>query len=183
MSETFFENPIYVYIALGLAELVIAAVWYERRNRRLILAMLIPPVLAIGVAVVERLVVTDREQIMAAAGQMAEAVERRQLDRIVEHIDDEFSSGARMFSLSITKANIVAFANSRISRYSISSIKLAKVGVEVTGRTAKMHLLTMVHHGQDGRAKTPLIWDIVWIRRRDGWRMLEVTGLRQGIEF
>ena len=181
MSETFFENPVYVYISLGLAELVLAAIWHERRSRRVAWMMLIPLVLAIGVAVVEHLVVTDREQIIAAAGEMADAVEADQPDRIAEHIDDDFSCRAPLLSLSITKADVVALAKTKILTHDITSVKLAKMDVEVAGRTANMHVVTMVRYGGKEGAKTPLTWDVVWIKRQSGWRVLEVTGLRHGI--
>ena len=52
-----FEDPLYVYVALALAELVLAAVWYEKRKSaeggasaaKFAPLLLVPPVLAVGV--------------------------------------------------------------------------------------------------------------------------------------
>ena len=47
LRKTFFESPLPIYLALIFAEVALAAVWYERRGRRMWLAMLTPPALAV----------------------------------------------------------------------------------------------------------------------------------------
>jgi len=74
MSETFFENPLYVYIALGLVEVVLLGIWFERRAPGAARAMIVPPVLAGVVALMAHWVVTDREQIQTASQDIAEAI-------------------------------------------------------------------------------------------------------------
>ena len=61
MSETFFENPVYVYIALAVAELVLFIIWRETRTRKAALCLLIPPLLAVVIGLIAHFVVTDHE--------------------------------------------------------------------------------------------------------------------------
>jgi len=179
MSETFFESPLYVYAALGLAELVLAVFWYERRGRKFALAMVVPPVLAAGVALVAHLVVTDREQIESAAQDIANAIEQRRVDRIPGHFDDAFT--ARVAGMTITKPQVVAVCNSNVQKWDVSRVVFHKVSVEVSGSRAAMHLTTFLTYGQGSR--TGLIWDLTWIKRGERWLILEVEEPTQGFEL
>ena len=181
MSETFFESPLYVYVALVFAELVLAAIWRERRSTKWLKAMLIPAALAVVVAGVAHFVVTDREQIIAAARDIAEAVEADQYDRIPEHLDDEFS--ARVAMLTATKDDVIAAGRQRVRQYNIVSIVFHGMKIEATGDRATMHVTTILRGGDEGRQRTSLIWDVTWIDRDDRWRVLEVTSLTQGFEL
>jgi len=183
VREAFFENPIYVYLSLLVAVLVLLAIWYETRSRRVLLGMLIPVVLGILVATIEHLVVTDREQIVEASGEIAAAVQTRQLERIPPYIDEDFSAFLPLISLSLTKDGVVDACNRQILGRDIRSVKLGRTEVEVRGKTATMHAMTMVHYGTAAARKTPLVWEVVWVKRQDGWRVLKVTDLRQGVRF
>jgi len=181
MSETFFESPLYVYIALGLAELVLAAIWYERRNRHWALAMVVPPVLVVAVALVAHWVVTDREKIILAAGDIARAAEAGRLERIPPHLDEAFSSAAA--GMDLRKSGVVDALEARIRRWRISAIRFNKMRVEIDDGRARMHVTTVISYGRNGDGRAFLIWDVLWAKRGDTWRILEVQSVRQGIEL
>ncbi len=179
MAETFFEDPFNVYLTLAFAELVLGAIWYEKRTTRWALSLLIPVALAGAVVLVEQLVVTDKEQIVAAARDIAEAIESRELERIPEHLDEKFS--ARVQGVQRDRDEVVAVCNALISRWNITGIGFGRTDVEVTGSEAKMQLKTIFTYGEEG-IRTSLIWDIIWIKRDGRWRILEVAEPRQGIK-
>jgi len=184
MSETFFENPIYVYLALGFAGLVLAAVWYERRSRRLAWAIVVPVILGLAVGVVARLVVTDREQIADAARRIADAAGTGQFQVIPQYIDDTFMADLNPYGRGgYTKENVVSMVRSDVDRYGVTKVRIGKTEIEVTGRKAAMHVQTMIHYGGERGYKSPFIWDVMWIKRDDGWKVLEVMSLKQALEF
>jgi len=180
MKEAFFESPFYVYLTLAFAELVLVVVWHEKRTRAWALSLLIPVLLTGAVVLVERLVVTDREQIIAAARDIAAAVETRDLERIPQHLDDKFS--AKLPGKRIDRDKAVAEINAKISRRNITGVNFRKTDIEVTGSEAKMHTTTILIYGEEG-SRTSLIWDITWIKRAGRWKILEVAEPRHGIEL
>jgi len=181
MSETFFENPLYVYLALGFCELVLAVIWHERRAKTWGLAMLVPPVLAAVVALVAHLVVTDREQILRAARDIAQAVETNQLERIPAHLDDDFISNVPRMRL--TKADVLAAFRTETKKHAIRGVKFGRTTVEIAGREAEMHTVTVIIYGEKGEGRLWMIWDVLGFKRAGGWKILEVRQLRQGIEL
>jgi len=80
LRETFFEDPFYVYVFLALLGLVVVGVWYSRRRTGLLLWLALLGAIGAGVYVLERAVVTDREQIRAALDEMAAAAARQDMD-------------------------------------------------------------------------------------------------------
>ena len=181
MSKTFFENPLYVYIALGFAELILAVIWYERRHRTWIKSLIVPPVLAVVVALVAHFVVTDREQIIAAARDIAEAIEQQQFQRIPEHLDEKFV--ATLNGRSVGKDKVTALCNAEVDRWGITGVNFHNMSVEVTPTQARMHLTTFVFYGREGSSRTALIWDVLWIRRDGRWRIREVAEPQHGFEL
>jgi len=184
MSEALFENPTYIYLSLGFAVLVLAAVWYERRSKGLIWAMAIPVVLGLCVVVVAHLVVTDREQIAAAARGIAEAAESRNFQEIPQHIDDSFRMDFSPYGVGVlTKEDITRRVSGEVSSYGVVKVVIGKTGIAVTGRKASMHIQIMIHYGGESGYKVPFIWDVAWIKRDDGWKVLEVTSVKQAMEL
>jgi hypothetical protein len=181
MSEAFLENPIYVYMVLALALIALAAVWYERRSRRVLAVMLVPVVLAAVVAVLDWAVVTDREKIEAAADKIAEAISSHQYEQMLPYIDRDFTARVPLLGVRMDRSDVVAACKAQVARHQVSSIATGKVEVTLSGRDATMVARTMVHWSAQGAQKMPMVWTIRWIRRPDGWKVLEVVDLRQGI--
>jgi len=179
VSETFFENPLYVYIALGLVEVVLLGIWFERRAPGAARAMIVPPVLAGVVALVAHWVVTDREQIQTASQDIAEAIVQRQYGRIAPHLDEKFL--AHLHGSIVNKPAVVAVCKAQIARHGITKVNFHRMQVRVDGRRAKMHVTTFVFFGEQGR--TALVWDARWIKRGDKWLVLEVSEPKQGFDL
>ncbi len=171
MSETFFENPLYVYFTLGFGELVLAAIWHERRNRRWALSLLIPVVLAGAVVLVERLVVTDREQITAAAREIARDIENGEVAALERHLAADFAGIYEGIPLSKQMA-IVACMREK-GRYGIRAIRFGNVKVIVLDRLANMTVVTRItfETAELGRAMMKVTFDLKWVETPEGWQL------------
>jgi hypothetical protein len=179
LRTTFFEDPLYVYIALAFAELVLAAIWYERRNRRWTLALLAPVVAGGVVWAVSTMVVTDRERIVSAARRIARDLEVGSVASAGEYLDDNYRG------LGLDKQGALAAGKAAIGAYRIRSIRFTRLSVEVESRQAAMRAATVIEYSarEFGSAQSPLVWRVRWIKRPVGWRILEVEEPQQKLEF
>lgn len=174
-----FEDPLYIYFTLGGAWLVLGAIWWERRSRKWAMTLLIPLVLGGAVALVEHLVVTDREQMVNAVHEIAADIERGKLDMAELYLDDQWTQGYW-----ITKDAALLAGRLAIDKFGIHKVKIQKVTVEVAGQTARMHLVTWVaFKAAEGEGSEPLVWELEWIRRDAGWRIIKSAEPRRQVEF
>jgi hypothetical protein len=179
LRRTFLEDPLYVYVALVFAELVLAAIWYERRSRRWAMLLLAPVVAAGAVFAVSKLVVTDREQILAAAARIARDLEARSVAAAQEYLDDNYRG------LGGDKQGALAVGRTAIRTYHIRSIRFTRMDVEVASRQARMHAATIIEltTHQFGSGGAALVWEVRWIKRQAGWRIIEVQEPQQRLEL
>ena len=193
LKTAFFESPTYVYISLAIAELVLAAIWYERRNRRTAMALAVPVLLAGLVFAVEALVVTDREYITAALQAMAEEAETGSGSDSAEfaagrkYLDDavRVDLGGSYGGVNLSKAQTIEAARRVLRQLNVAKVAVPKLVVEVDGRRAKTHFTTIITFTSKelGEQRTSLIWDLQWTKREDGWRITRVEKPQAGLEF
>jgi len=178
LRKTFFESPLPIYLTLIFAEVILAAVWYERRGRRTMLMLLLPPALAVIVLGVSALVVTDRERILNAAKTIARQAETGRTDALREFVDADYSG------FGDDKAGAIRAAESAIGTYRVSRVRFTKLQVEVTGDQAALHAATVIEFGDPrfGSGRTGVVFDVRWIRRQNGWRIIHVRPPRYGVE-
>ena len=181
LKHAFFEDATYVYVALIFAELAIAAVWHEVRKRWAAILLIVPPVLAGATFLVERVVVTDREKIVAATEEIAASVETGRLDAILPHLHEDFR--ARVAGVPLTKPMVEAAVRSRLVRYEIQSVNLHRMEVEIEGDRARMHVNTIFRYGPEGAQRYALVWDLRWERVGERWLILDVDPPQPGLEL
>lgn len=179
MKATFFEDPAYVYAALVVAEFVLVVVWLSRRNRRWATMLVVPLILGGAVFGLERLVVTDREELVAAAGQIAQDFEAASTAAAERYLDDDLRGSFR------SKRAALAAGRLAIERYGLAGVRFTKLEVRVSGLQATMHASTIIlfNRSDIGPGRVSLIWDVHWIKRPQGWRIIEVKKPVQGLEF
>ena len=192
LRQTFFEDPLYVYIGLAIVELAIAAVWHERRSRRLAGLLAAPLVLAAGVFALEALVVTDREQLTAALKQIARAActsggNAPNVPTVAIHLDEKVRVDlpAEYGGMRLTKEQAIAAGQTVAERFTIKSVKFTKIEIEVTNARAETRVVTILRFGgtEIGEQRTSLIWNIHWAKREGGWRILRVDTPSFGLEL
>jgi hypothetical protein len=84
------EDPSPVYLLLGIIALAFFVAYWVKRQRKYLVGVGIVTALVGIVALIDHLVVTDREQIVHHLGEMAEAGSNRDLDRVFRHFSAEF---------------------------------------------------------------------------------------------
>ena len=178
LRKTFFESPLPIYLTLIFAEVILAAVWYERRGRRAMLMMLLPPALAVIVFGASAFVVTDRERIIDAAKTIARQAEAGRTDALREVMDADYSG------FGDDRAGAIRAAESAIRVYRVSRVRFTKLEVQVEGGEAALHAATVIEFGDArfGSGQTGVIFEVRWIRRPEGWRILHVRPPRYGVE-
>jgi len=176
LETTFFESPFYVFVTLGFLELALAAVWYERRGRRLLAALAGPPVLAGVVALVAAVVQTDREQIVAALREIAADVEAGRIDAVRTYLDEDYSGHG------MTRQGALDLAGDAVERYGVRSLKLTGVSVAVSGDSAEGRVTTLIAARGSllGDRPVPYTWDLRWRKRPTGWRIVQADLILPG---
>ncbi len=177
MKRILFEDPTYLYVALAVAELVLAGICYERRSKRLAILLAVPVLLAGAVFAIERTVVTDREQIIAAFREIVADIEKGNTAAFEKYVDDEFSAGAYISD----KESAVNRLKMEVKKSGpITRIKINRVVVDDAGATRKMRAGIMVVAGE---YKLPLLLNLYWIKRGDEWRIIKADEVEMGVEF
>lgn len=175
MSHHLFEDPLYIYILLGIAEIALAWTWYVRRTRQWLLALLPAPVLAAAVALTAHLVVTDAEKIASALEEIAAGVEQGDLAPAELYVDVDCRSPGRGGRI-VDKAELLGRARREMDRWKISAARPGSVRTEVAGANATTTLGTRITFsgGQLGGQVFDIGWRLQWARRPAGWRIVRV---------
>ena len=170
MKELFFENPLPIYVVLAAAELLIAALWRRGRGRRLAIALVVPPVLALAAMTVDLLVVTDREKIQKDLKTIAANVQRGDLKACEGFLADDFDGYGG------SRGGVIEAGQNAWKTYGISNVGLSKVNIEVTGAQAKVTARTTVSYRVPGfgEGRVALDWTIYWALRDGQWRIISL---------
>ncbi len=172
------DNPLSAYALLALAELVIVGLWWNRRAPLLRWLMALPTVLAVALAVTGHFVITDRQQITQAVRQAASDVEQGRYEQVAQVFDDSFHG--MLDNQEMNRRLIVETIRAAASRIGVSEVRVPRINVEFNGATARVHVVSYVKF-KDGQ--TPLVWDLVWIKRDKQWRLLELEKVQNKVEL
>lgn len=170
LKITFLEDPLTIYIILGAVAVGLIVTWRtaSRSGRWLATGLLIVAVLAGGTFALERLVVTDREQIRLALKDIAESVPAGRIEHAMTYMDDKYH-GWGGSKLGVTLATKVA-----VGRYSIQKVSLLGTPkIEVEGGLAKCKITALINYKFEGEpTKHLMAWHVKWIKRPDEvWRI------------
>ena len=177
LRTSLLEDPFYLYLGLGLAVAALLAGWYSRRRGRLLLAAGVLAAIGVGVYILERAVVTDREKIRAALDDIAAAVERGDIDAAGAWLDEKYT-GWGVGNLRLGKSAAILAAKVVVNTYKVRQVQyLGKPEITVSGKTAASRLRTAVHYGRQGEGggRVLLAWEVEWVKRTEGWRIRRAT--------
>jgi len=163
-----FEQPVYLYVPLALAEAVLLFRWHQRRTRRSALWLAVPAVLAGLVLLLDCLVVTDREQIIAASKEIARDAQAGSVAAAEKYLDENFAGFYQSRKTALYEAR-QALAEHRPRLVALSDVDLA-----VAGRQGEMSLTMIVVPGAGPLAgrRFPLAWKIHWVKVTVGGRLV-----------
>jgi hypothetical protein len=107
--ETLLENPLPAILIGGPTALLLAAIWLKTGSRWLLGLLLGVLAITLLLVLVEKFVVTDREQITATLYRIAELVEQNDFDAAVEyaHSDSELVRGEALAELANYEFSLV----------------------------------------------------------------------------
>ncbi len=181
IKTALFEDPFFIYVILALAAAAVIALWRTGGCSRGWLAtrLLVVASLAGGIFAIERLVVTDREQIQLALRDIAVSVPAGRIDHAMSYLDENYRGWGRTSAgASPAVRGIVAGAvKLAIANYRIQEIRLlGKPRIEVDGKPAiplagcKVSVLILYKY-EGTPSKHVLAWNVTWIKRPEGWRI------------
>ena len=175
VRHVLFEDPLPVYLALAVAEAVVAAFWRGRRTRRWALALLAAPLLAGAVALTAWAVETDREQIHAALHEIAAGVRVGDFAPAERRLDPDcrMPAGGRVV---VGADKLIALGRAARTRHGVADVAIAGVNLTLDGESARTRLITTVTLRTGERLL--LRWALAWAKRPAGWRIVrvELTG-------
>ena len=169
ITTALYEGSIWLYVALGVIEAVLVAVWRARPGRWAVIALPVPVVLAVVVFVVSDTVVTEREQIIAAARAIAKDVEAGKTDALAQYLDDGYHGFCG------TKPQAVKACELAIAQHGLGLVRFRRLEVQVSGSTAQMQATTLIVSSKRHapRSSVEHNWDVRWAKRPQGWRIVQ----------
>ncbi len=170
LEELLLEKPLPVYLALLVAEAILAAVWLRRRTAATTLALLAGPVLALAVGLTAHFVKTDREQIASILAEIAADVEGGRLAAVDRHMALECrmpTGGGGLNKAAILRASRTALRRYGVQRVSVAwSETIFPPGGAVTSAVTGVATRT----GETIR----VTWRLKWTKRQGAWQIVEV---------
>lgn len=116
MPRWIVEDPSTVYFILGIAALGLGVALWLRQERKYLYGLGAVLALALLVALLDFLIVTDYERMQLHIKDMAGAVERKDADRIFTHVSDQFRLGGA------TKSDFRRWVSDRIKNGDITEL-------------------------------------------------------------
>ena len=165
LKTALFEDPLWIYVALGAVEAILLLRWRARGTGRIDRALLVAPILAGLVFITAALVVTDPEQIRAACDEITRAVNRREPASIARYLDTEFGGAFH------TPDSALRQLDNNIERHNVTNVRFKIMDLDFMEDRAFTKLRTRV---MAALGSASLDWRISWIKRPDGWRIIHV---------
>ena len=169
ITENLCEEPIYVFITLAIAVLVLGALWHSSRKKLYLKLIAAPVVLAIAVFAMDYFIIMDREQIQDASREIATDLETGRVDAAGYYLDDKY------FGYLKSKPLLMKFAQVQLKNLKIIKVHLSHDTIHVTGKQADMTVTSVLTFDGEYKGKTALKWEIHWVKRPQGWRIDEVS--------
>ena len=175
ITTALFEDPAWLYVALGVIEAALVALWRARPGRWAAIALPVPVVLAGAVFIVSDAVVTDRERITAAARAIARDIEAGKTDVLAEYLDDAYRGFCS------TKPQAVKACDLAIARYGLRVITFRHLEVQPAGQAAQMQATTLIVPSKRRASSLPvqMTWNVRWAKRPQGWRIVAAIAIRR----
>lgn len=167
MYDLLFENPLWLYVALAAAELVLGIRWVRVRTRGAAVALAVPAALALAVMTADMLVVTDREKIQAAMKEIAVRLDHRDVAGVGQYLADDFGGHY------VTKDGALRAAQEALKTYNVRNIRASHGEVEMLDTQAKVIVRTTFDFDSEfGKGSYTLKWRLLWAKRDGQWLII-----------
>jgi hypothetical protein len=118
MPDFLAENPATVYLVLGTFAVIFLVAYWVTRKKRFLIGVGAMAALGGIVWLIDFLVVTDHEQIVASVEEMANGVRAKDANRIFGHVSDEFRLGG------LNKAGLRSRADGILARGDLQDVRV-----------------------------------------------------------
>jgi len=171
-----FENPFWFLVGMAFLEVILLAVWYERRTRRAACLLVVPAALAVVVWLTSVLVVTDREQMIRTVGLIGQDLAAGKTQALREYLGDGVIVNLGPYGGDrLDKAATIGAAEAAAEQYKISSVRVSRFELEMRKHPVSEIITVMTSDSDESVLKsTPLEWRVWWVKRGVVWRIAEV---------
>lgn len=170
-----FERPLYLVPVLVVAQFILIRVWAQRRTAGSRRAAWIGLVVAVLLLAAQRLVVTDRERIIALCRMMALAVEDGDVPAVAAHVADHFDAKG------MNKADFVARLTRGLTTVHVERSRLSDFQCTFdNSRHAHVRFLAnaRVVYGREVALRQPSAWELLFERVGESWQMTSLKPVR-----
>jgi len=175
VRHLFLENPLGLWVVLGLAEIVALVVWDQTRSKRAAWCLVAFPVAGMLLGVLDLAVETDAEQLNRTLRTMARGVAEGNAEAIIECISPDYCNGsarkedlARVVRLAMRQVRAKAQSPNINWGENEATVRQVYVFESVSGARRAVHPRSRV-----------VLWEGVFAPDADGeWRLRWATALR-----
>jgi hypothetical protein len=180
LRHLLFEDPLSLWIVLGIVALVSLGVWARFRSEKALWATAGCVLAGIALAVLAWAVETDRENIIRTLDIMAAAIERGDATAFNERISPAYKNGP-----SGTKERLAAIVEVAIKRVHVSAVGDPFIDLK-EGEAVVQQDYTFQYRiyrpgpvGEIGQAIQPVTWEGAFAPDADGeWRLRSATAIK-----
>lgn len=172
IREMLFENPWPIYVVLALTEFVLAGLWWSRRDKKILQWMIAPLVLAVAVFVLERIVVTDREQITINTNEIGRLIQSGQVEGLKTYLDENIRVKlADMGSDTANRDQVIQMGKAVLTQNPVAKISFLGLKVEPSGSLAEESVTTIIDFagGELKDQKRAVKWIVRWGKKDGRW--------------
>jgi len=165
MTYVLLEQPYVLIPLLVVGTYFCLVVWLRRRTPQARRALLVALALLIVLPVVQRLVVTDREQIRAVSDAIASAADQGDVDGIIRLLSVDF----RLQDMD--REALREFAKSRLDRFHPKDTAISDFRAQVNGDQATVTFVSSCTIMGEYSGPVRIGWTAVFVRVDGVWRL------------
>ncbi len=167
MNEILFNTPIWLFVLLGVIELILIGMRVKTEKPKWIF-LAIAPVLAGVLFGLDAMVETDQERLEIVVQEITDDFLAGRFEAMAERISPDYSG--------FKGQRDAMFKELRFRKKNVVDVKLSNIETEVSGKYAKMDVTTSVDfRSQTVTAKIRLDWKVDWAKYPDGWKITHIT--------
>ncbi|MBN1490949.1 MAG: nuclear transport factor 2 family protein [Phycisphaerae bacterium] len=178
MKTLLFESPWQLGSLCFVVCAVLLVLWRRTGSAGRRQAFLIALAVSALLLMVQSLVTTDREAIIALLNELADAVAEPDLERIESAIDAEYADGRH------DRNSLMARIRAALQRRMVERPSLSGFEVVVNGdaATAEFRASCDVRSGNSLVSRLPSRWRVEFIRRGEDWMVRSIDVLEVGLQ-
>ena len=138
IQTALFEEPLVIYIILGIIAIVGLVIFKKQRTRKSARTLLLALASGAAVFAISTLVVTDREQIYAATDEIALAINSDNIQSVERFIDDDFAAKGPY----ATRAKAIRWIKHNIKQFEITNVTLTIISLDIPSDQAEMQIIS-----------------------------------------